>query len=267
MSSLRHPGSLVVIHRLSFPAVYEILVPRLGIKLSSLPLTTGILNHWTTKEVPGETFLKYVFLLWGLSLEILFPPSHLQFPRSLSFLDFSLLTFCLWSQLQSSYWTSPPVNNNSQRWTWYKNQWADDPGEWLAKQVGERASSLFSPHWHHSLQRLYSLELSRASFLPGWKLTYTEAAGMGHVQRAALRRRNSGESRMAQPWDLDWNQAHPSICQLHEATHSSLLKLLGEDSFLAPENALMENPWSTVTGERDRGNLTHKPWKRCRGTF
>ena len=101
-----------------------------------------ILNHWTTREVPVETFLNDAFFLWGVINKMLpffgnlFLPSHFQFPRSLLIFDFSLLTFCLWSQPQSSYWTSPPADDNSQWWT-YKNQWADNPGEWLTKQVGE----------------------------------------------------------------------------------------------------------------------------------
>ena len=50
--------SLVVAHGLSCPVACGILVPQPGIEPAS-PALIGrwILNHWTTREVPGYMFL------------------------------------------------------------------------------------------------------------------------------------------------------------------------------------------------------------------
>ena len=48
---LWHAGSVIVVHGLSCPMAYGILVPQPGIELASPALEAWSLNHWTTREV------------------------------------------------------------------------------------------------------------------------------------------------------------------------------------------------------------------------
>ena len=55
-SLLRHAG-LIAVGRLTYPMACGILVPQPGIEPVSPAVEAQSLNHWSTREVPGDSLL------------------------------------------------------------------------------------------------------------------------------------------------------------------------------------------------------------------
>ena len=54
-----HTSLAIVAHCLSCPKAHGLLVPQPGIELASPAFERQILNHWTTREVPGKWSLNH----------------------------------------------------------------------------------------------------------------------------------------------------------------------------------------------------------------